>query len=176
MIRQKCNTTELLQLRTRSRKEYRQLMKERRSGLFEREEVVTLSASANEPCNTPKKKEEEEEEDDIDILGWRMFFFYRYIYDFLFSYLRQSLILFSFFLFLYRSLSFFIISNRFWIHWYFSNWKYRKILLLLVFWPKNSKVWTVSNHLQFVVILNVVLVLYLLKKYVTVRLHLHIFI
>lgn len=44
-------------------------MKERRSGLFEREEVVTLSASANEPCNTPKKKEEEEEEDDIDILG-----------------------------------------------------------------------------------------------------------
>lgn len=69
MIRQKCNTTELLQLRTRSRKEYRQLMKERRSGLFEREEVVTLSASANEPCNTPKKKEEEEEEDDIDILG-----------------------------------------------------------------------------------------------------------
>lgn len=65
----KCNTTELLQLRTRSRKEYRQLMKERRSGLFEREEVVTLSASANEPCNTPKKKEEEEEEDDIDILG-----------------------------------------------------------------------------------------------------------
>lgn len=164
MIRQKCNTTELLQLRTRSRKEYRQLMKERRSGLFEREEVVTLSASANEPCNTPKKKEEEEEEDDIDILGWRMFFFYRYIYDFLFSYLRQSLILFSFFLFLYRSLSFFIISNRFWIHWYFSNWKYRKILLLLVFWPKNSKVWTVSNHLQFVVILYVVLVLYLLKK------------
>lgn len=102
--------------------------------------------------------------------GWYRYFrlknvfFYRYIYDFLFSYLRQSLILFSFFLFLYRSLSFFIISNRFWIHWYFSNWKYRKILLLLVFWPKNSKVWTVSNHLQFVVILNVVLVLYLLQK------------
>ncbi|XP_063613338.1 uncharacterized protein LOC134786625 isoform X2 [Penaeus indicus] len=65
----KCNTTELLQLRTRSRKEYRQLMKERRSGLFEREEVVTLSASATEPCNKPRKIEEEEEEDDIDILG-----------------------------------------------------------------------------------------------------------
>lgn len=61
----KSTTQDLLQLRTRTRKEYRQLMKEKRSGLFEHEVVVSLSATA---CQT-RVQQQDQDDEDIDILS-----------------------------------------------------------------------------------------------------------
>ncbi|XP_076039945.1 uncharacterized protein LOC143024737 isoform X2 [Oratosquilla oratoria] len=52
-------------LRTRSRKEYRQLLREKRSGLFVNEEVVTLSS-----CRLEDSQDcSDGDDDDVDILG-----------------------------------------------------------------------------------------------------------
>lgn len=57
---QKQRRQEQKELRQRQRREYRQTMKEKRSGLFKKEEVVSLSNG--QPSETG------EEEEDIDIL------------------------------------------------------------------------------------------------------------
>nr|XP_045616051.1 uncharacterized protein LOC123769142 isoform X1 [Procambarus clarkii] len=64
----KCLSRDLQLQRTRTRKEYRQLMKEKRSGLFEHEEVVWLSAATSQEC-AQQHDQNENDNEDIDILG-----------------------------------------------------------------------------------------------------------
>ncbi|KAG7163138.1 uncharacterized protein LOC121873282 [Homarus americanus] len=64
----KCISQDLLQLRTRTRKEYKQLMKEKRSGLFKQEEVICVSAATCQG-DVQQHDQDEEDEGDVDILG-----------------------------------------------------------------------------------------------------------
>lgn len=66
--------SDFLLLRTRSRKEYRQLMKEKRSGLFLQEQVVSLSTVVADPeegvhLNLSDHDTNDEDDNDVDILG-----------------------------------------------------------------------------------------------------------
>ncbi|CAL4230368.1 unnamed protein product, partial [Meganyctiphanes norvegica] len=60
---------ELHTLKTRFRKEYRQLMKEKRSGLFHQEEVVSLSTVTSDSVGGVQLNLSESDSDDVDILG-----------------------------------------------------------------------------------------------------------
>lgn len=59
---------DVLHQRTRTRKGYRQLLKEKRSGLFKQEVVVSVSSATHQPENQ-QEDDSEDIQEDIDILG-----------------------------------------------------------------------------------------------------------